>query len=319
MSTHSGPSPTAPTSVVRNTVGREKEMPQGNLNGPASDAALREYYDKHYNQLLPILAEKVHQEKVHQEKLKAVKARLNSEEISQHFESGTPSRRRDLKKRLRSRRIRSMSGRPEPRRGRSKSPRKKDHKGKRCLKDWRRVRRDIESGYQSSHSRGTELAPEKHHNKRASSRRTEALSESKGSAGGHWKSWSKSKDQALRMTIYPSHRGISGKFLLAKKCTKDPMEIHHIKQSEGKSTKDFVRIFKVESRDVKGASKVMRISGFMHGITNPELIKRLHDEILKSIDEMMTITTSFLRTEGGIWQPTAEEVTSVMETAGGQT
>ncbi|GKG42064.1 hypothetical protein Tco_0473815, partial [Tanacetum coccineum] len=59
----------------------------------------------------------------------------------------------------------------------------------------------------------------------------------------------------------------------------------------------FVRRFKVESRDVKGAPEIMRISGFMHGITNPELIKRLHDKIPKSVDEMMRITTSFLRGE----------------------
>ncbi|GKD61492.1 hypothetical protein Tco_1299001 [Tanacetum coccineum] len=82
-----------------------------------------------------------------------------------------------------------------------------------------------------------------------------------------------------------------------KKCIKDPMEIHHIKQREGESTEDFVHRFKVESRDVKGAPKIMRILGFMHGITNPKLIKRLHDKILKSIDEMMRITTSFLRGE----------------------
>nr|GEY25242.1 reverse transcriptase domain-containing protein [Tanacetum cinerariifolium] len=86
-------------------------------------------------------------------------------------------------------------------------------------------------------------------------------------------------------------------FRQQKKCIKDPVEIHHIKQREGESTKDFVRRFKVEIRDVKGASKIMRISRFMHGITNPKLIKRLHDEILKLVDEMMMITTSFLREE----------------------
>ncbi|GJX93756.1 hypothetical protein Tco_0348342 [Tanacetum coccineum] len=82
-----------------------------------------------------------------------------------------------------------------------------------------------------------------------------------------------------------------------KSCIKDPVEIHHIKQREGESTEDFVRRFKIESRDVKGAPKVMRISGFMHGITNPELIKRLHDKIPKSVDEMWKITTTFLRGE----------------------
>ncbi|GKC77909.1 hypothetical protein Tco_1128683 [Tanacetum coccineum] len=41
----------------------------------------------------------------------------------------------------------------------------------------------------------------------------------------------------------------------------------------------------------------MRISGFVHGYTNPELIKRLHDRILKTVDEMIRVTTSFLRGE----------------------
>ncbi|GJS19872.1 reverse transcriptase domain-containing protein [Tanacetum coccineum] len=101
MSTHSGLSPTTNTSVVRNPVGRGKEKSQENLNEPASDAALREFCDKNYNQLLPIIAEKMHQEKVQQEKLKAVKARLNFEETSQYSESVAPSRRRDVRKRLR--------------------------------------------------------------------------------------------------------------------------------------------------------------------------------------------------------------------------
>ncbi|GJV34728.1 reverse transcriptase domain-containing protein [Tanacetum coccineum] len=86
-------------------------------------------------------------------------------------------------------------------------------------------------------------------------------------------------------------------FLQQKKCIKDPVEIHHFKQREGESTEDFVQMFKAESRHVKGAPECMRISGFMHGITNPELIKRLHDNIPKSVDKMMRTTTSFLRGE----------------------
>ncbi|GKB77492.1 reverse transcriptase domain-containing protein [Tanacetum coccineum] len=39
----------------------------------------------------------------------------------------------------------------------------------------------------------------------------------------------------------------------------------------------------------------MRISGFVHGITNPELIKRFHEKIPKTIDEMMQVATSFLQ------------------------
>ncbi|GJS21594.1 hypothetical protein Tco_0450226 [Tanacetum coccineum] len=121
-----------PTYAVQNTLGKE-HIPQDS-GRPVSDANMREYCDKNYHQLLPIIAEKVHQEKVQQEKLKAVKARLNFEEASQHSESRTPSRKRDLKKRLGSRRIRNMSGSPEPRRDRSESPRKRDPKRKTMFK-----------------------------------------------------------------------------------------------------------------------------------------------------------------------------------------
>nr|GEW43787.1 reverse transcriptase domain-containing protein [Tanacetum cinerariifolium] len=86
-------------------------------------------------------------------------------------------------------------------------------------------------------------------------------------------------------------------FLQQKKCIKDPVEIHHIKQKEGESMKDFVQRYKAESMQVKGAHKCIRISGFMHEITKPKLIKRMHENILKSMDEMMRVTTSFLRGE----------------------
>ncbi|GKG32297.1 hypothetical protein Tco_0427247 [Tanacetum coccineum] len=58
-------------------------------------------------------------------------------------------------------------------------------------------RRDTESYYQSSRSRETEFASEKHHNKRTSSRRMEALSESEGSVGGHWKSKPKRQKSSI--------------------------------------------------------------------------------------------------------------------------
>ncbi|GKB27863.1 hypothetical protein Tco_0867264 [Tanacetum coccineum] len=60
---------------------------------------------------------------------------------------------------------------------------------------------------------------------------------------------------------------------------------------------EFVRRYKLEYRDVKGAPECKKISGFMQGITNPELIKRLHDKIPKSVDEMMRVTIAFLRGE----------------------
>ncbi|GJS80793.1 hypothetical protein Tco_0730674, partial [Tanacetum coccineum] len=85
------------------------------LARPIFDEAMREYCDKNYHQILPIIAEKVHQEKVQQEKLKAIKARLNFEEASRHSESGTPSGRRSFKERLGPRHAHSIFEIPEPR------------------------------------------------------------------------------------------------------------------------------------------------------------------------------------------------------------
>ncbi|GJR28077.1 hypothetical protein Tco_1104309 [Tanacetum coccineum] len=181
ISTNEQTSLSQPTSVVRNTLGKEP-VPQNPGSAPRE---------------------------VQQEKLKAVKARLNFEEASHHSESGTPIRRRDLKERLRQRYIRGKSGSLEPKRGRSESPKKKGLERKAVFKrlekgvfhrledkgrsisvhsdDSRRYhssRRDTESCHQSSHLRATESVSERYYNKRASSRRMEELSESEGSAGG---------------------------------------------------------------------------------------------------------------------------------------
>ncbi|GKE12615.1 hypothetical protein Tco_1416166 [Tanacetum coccineum] len=209
MSTHSGPSPTTNTSAVRNTVGKGKENSQENPNEPASDAALRGFFDKNYNQLLPILAEKMHQEKVQQEKPKAVKARLNFEETLQYSESGAPSRRRDVRKRLGPKDSHSMSRSPEPRRDRSRSPRRKDPKremvfrrlekrvfhrlgdkekgmstysGSSRRQSYHNSRGDTESYYQSSRSRGTEIAHKRHQDRKAYLRKGGRMSESEDSA-----------------------------------------------------------------------------------------------------------------------------------------
>ncbi|GJV55027.1 hypothetical protein Tco_1456032 [Tanacetum coccineum] len=55
--------------------------------------------------------------------------------------------------------------------------------------------------------------------------------------------------------------------------------------------------YKAEFLDVEGAPECMRISGFMHGITHPGLIKRLYERIPRSMDKMYRMTTSFLQGE----------------------
>nr|GFB56255.1 reverse transcriptase domain-containing protein [Tanacetum cinerariifolium] len=62
-----------------------------------------------------------------------------------------------------------------------------------------------------------------------------------------------------------------------KKYVKDPVEIHNIKQRDGETLEDFMERFKIETGRMKGAPECMRISGFMHGINNPELTKRLNE------------------------------------------
>ncbi|GJY91268.1 reverse transcriptase domain-containing protein [Tanacetum coccineum] len=236
---------------------------------------------------------------------------------------------------LGSRRIRSTSRSPEPRRGRSEPPKKRVLKRKMVFKrlekgaflrlgdngksmsahsnDSRRwsyhiSRLGTESCYQSSRSRETEFSSEKHHNNRASSRRTKALSESEGSAGGHWKSKSKRQKSSIKeedlsqpwesIDSYDDlKKAFLENYLQHKKCIKDLVKIHNIKQRNRESTEEFVRRYKLKCRDVEGAPECMKISGFMHEINNPELIKRLHDKISKSVDKMMRVTIAFLKGE----------------------
>nr|GFB69843.1 reverse transcriptase domain-containing protein [Tanacetum cinerariifolium] len=71
--------------------------------------------------------------------------------------------------------------------------------------------------------------------------------------------------------------GFLSYFMQQKKYVKDPVEIYNIKQRDGETLKDFMKRFKIETGRMKGAPKCMRISGFMHGINNPELTKRLNE------------------------------------------
>ncbi|GKD65425.1 reverse transcriptase domain-containing protein [Tanacetum coccineum] len=86
-------------------------------------------------------------------------------------------------------------------------------------------------------------------------------------------------------------------FMQQKKYVKDLVEIHNIKQRDGETIKDFMERFKVETERMKGAPECMRISRFMHGVNNPELTKRLNEHVPKTMEEMMSITTAFIRGE----------------------
>nr|GEY48320.1 hypothetical protein [Tanacetum cinerariifolium] len=128
----------------------------------------------------------MHQERVQQEKLKAVKARLKFEEVSQHSESGTPKMRRDLRKGLAYKRIRSIFESLKQRHiTKEEKSRKKNgfkrlengvfhrlgdkEKGMSAYSNDSRHQsyhssyRDTKSCYQSSPSKRTEITPKRHH------------------------------------------------------------------------------------------------------------------------------------------------------------
>ncbi|GJX52586.1 reverse transcriptase domain-containing protein [Tanacetum coccineum] len=105
-------------------------------------------------------------------------------------------------------------------------------------------------------------------------------------------------------------------YLQQKKCIRDPIVLHNIKQKDGESTEDFIQRYKSESGNFKGAPKCMRISGFVHRITNPELIKRFHEKILKTVDEMMQVATSFLQGQEAASNQERKKSPSGLETPG---
>ncbi|GJV19090.1 hypothetical protein Tco_1368110 [Tanacetum coccineum] len=261
-----------PAIVLGNTEGKGEvnQLNEGPL-GFLPEDRLREICEKHYNQILPIMAEKVHQEK-----LQGVQTRLTYGESSRQ---------------------------------------KAQTKEKTQLSE-------------------SESCDRKRRTKKRQPARTEEtyLSENKHDRGGHWKSKSKKQKsideedlsqswlceetdpftarirnfkvpKRTRMpTNVKTYDGTGDpedhlKIFDTVKYIKDPVEIHHIKQREGESMEAFMKRFKAESMHVNGAPKCMRISVFMHGITNPDLIKRLNDNIPKSVDEMMSVTTAFLRGE----------------------
>ncbi|GKC69170.1 reverse transcriptase domain-containing protein [Tanacetum coccineum] len=86
-------------------------------------------------------------------------------------------------------------------------------------------------------------------------------------------------------------------FMQQKKHVKDPVEIHNIKQRDGETIEEFIKRFKVETGRMKGGPECMETSGFMHGVNNPELTKRLNERVPKTLEEMMTTTTAFIRGE----------------------
>nr|GEV51272.1 hypothetical protein [Tanacetum cinerariifolium] len=223
--------------------------------------ALREYCDKKYHQILPIIAEEVHQNKVHQEKLKAVKARLNFKDTSRHSESGTPDRRRTSRKGS----DRGMLAKSKPKKQKSS------------------VEDDLSQPWACEET--DPFTPRIHY-----------FDFSKTRIPSHIKTYDGSKDPEDHLKIFQAVTKTK-RWAIPTWCHMFNSTLTGNAKRDEESTDEFVRRYKLECRDMKGASKYMKIFGFMHGITNPELIKRLRDKIPKSVDEMIRVTTTFPKGE----------------------
>ncbi|GJR79824.1 reverse transcriptase domain-containing protein [Tanacetum coccineum] len=249
------------------------------------------------------------------------KNQRNHEE-SHYSESKTPTARTEPKRRHENRRSRS----PTPvasvfkrlKRNRPPSPRPRPRKEggvfNRLGGKERSASARSDGRHQSSHKKEIEVQPREHHHRGTSSRETGGYSKSEDSKRETILHRAAAKTERWAMPIWchmfnsmltenarvwfdklpresiDSYEDLRTTFrenyLQQTKHIKDPVVIHHIKQRDGESTEDFMERYKAEILDVEGAPECMKISGFMHGITHPELIKHLYEKISKSMDEM---------------------------------
>ncbi|GJW75314.1 reverse transcriptase domain-containing protein [Tanacetum coccineum] len=371
------PTPSHPRSDVRNTVGKDKQTPQGSAR-TTSAVDLEEFCEKHYEKLLPIMADKYEHERRKKEKLEEVKARLDFGDVRKRTTKTQESAYSESRTRSPRRHRRSHS----PRQSSSVFTRLKRERSRSPRHDQKNKARRESNVFERLGSRGRSVSAYSD-SRQENSRYTEKHSESEDSGGGHWKSKSQKQKPSIEdddlskpwvcaetdpftsrirhfnfpKTRMPSHiktydgsgdpedhlkifqaaakterwamptwchmfnstltgnarvwfddlppesidsyddlrEAFLKNYLQQKKCIRDPIVLHNIKQRDGESTEDFIQRYKSESGNVKGAPECMRISGFVHGITNPELIKRFHEKIPKTVDEMMQVATSFLQ------------------------
>nr|GEZ52382.1 reverse transcriptase domain-containing protein [Tanacetum cinerariifolium]GEZ52558.1 reverse transcriptase domain-containing protein [Tanacetum cinerariifolium] len=285
MSNHEQSAPSQPMSAVRNTVGRGKEPTLQDRGGPASDAVLREYCDKNYDQLLGSRG-------------KSVSARSDSHNHHSHS--------RYTEALLESED--NVGGHWKSRSKRKKSSGEEDD----LSQPWvceeidhftPRIRYfDFLKTRMPSHIKTYDKSedPEDHLKIFQAAAKTERWAMPtwchmfNSTLTGNARVWFDYLSAASIGSYDDLKKAFLENYLQQKKCIKDPIEIHNIKLRERESTKDFVRRYKLESRDVKGEPECIRIFEFVYGITNLELIKRLHDKIPKTVDEMR-VSTSFLR------------------------
>ncbi|KAD3642299.1 hypothetical protein E3N88_31523 [Mikania micrantha] len=84
-------------------------------------------------------------------------------------------------------------------------------------------------------------------------------------------------------------------FMQQKRYTRDPVELHNIKQKDEEDLRAFMERYKTESLSIGGATEQMRVSGYIHGVRPRQLIEDLNRKIPKTMEEAMERTEAFVR------------------------
>ncbi|GJY11548.1 reverse transcriptase domain-containing protein [Tanacetum coccineum] len=111
-----------------------------------------------------------------------------------------------------------------------------------------------------------------------------------------WKSIKKKKVMVLDPSNLESTRGFRG-VAQRKKYSKNPVELARIRQRSGESLDSFTERFKDEMVYFKHCPDLMKISAYMNGINNQDLIKKLNDKVPQTFDELMRRVWAFIRAE----------------------
>nr|XP_043615923.1 uncharacterized protein LOC122587824 [Erigeron canadensis] len=89
-------------------------------------------------------------------------------------------------------------------------------------------------------------------------------------------------------------------FMVQQKYTRNPVEVHNIRQRENESLTAFMERYNLESMRILGASETMRVLGFMHGIRSKQLIEKLNTKVPDTVKEMMEVVKAHIRAKEAI-------------------
>jgi len=87
-------------------------------------------------------------------------------------------------------------------------------------------------------------------------------------------------------------------FSQQKRHLKGKSEIHNIRRRDGERVEEFIVRYNKESLQIKGAGEDLRVSGFIHGVRNDDLVRMIHrDGAPETIEEVMEIAKAWVRAE----------------------